>query len=516
MIAAVRGWLARTLPRPVARALFNLVYGRTGMQRGLKRAVDHTRLRVQHTELTEGEAAVSVAGGLLPARSVGRFSAVQAIADNRALVGGALKAAGIVFRDATLPGEMPTLDIAPEQLQQAVTAIAHAAVGRPVYVLSGSGEGPHPVTDVKPVPGEQLTFFEALEAGGVVLADQRHGCILSMVDGPRRTLPWYSDVIFPIDAVYTWVDGADPEWAAQKAEAWRRAVAEGTVNRGGYSEYSANEARFRQHDELRFSLRSLDYFAPWINHVYLVTAGQAPAWLDLGNPRVTLVHHRDIFADPDVLPTFNSHAIEAQLHRIPGLSEHFLYLNDDVFFGRHVEPELFFLGNGMTKMFPSSKAVDFGPGGPDDLPVDSAARRNRALLETAFGRTIAYKFQHVAHPQRVSTLARIEREFPAEIRATTSAKFRTPEDISVASAVAHYYGYLIGTTVPGRLSYRYCDISQPSAQGKLLRLLRDRNSDVFCLNEVDSTGLDQTDLDRMMLEFLTEYFPVPCSFEVQE
>lgn len=515
MIAAVRGWFARTLPRPIARALFNLVYGRTGLQRGIKRAVDHTRLRVHHTELTEGEAAVSVAGGLLPARSVARFSAVQAIADNRALLVGALKAAGIAFRDATLPGEGPTLDIAPGQLQQAVAAVAHAAEGRPVYVLSGKRHGPYPVTDAKPVPGEPLTIFEALEAGGVVLADQRHGCVLSVAAGPRRTLPWYSDVTFPIDAVYTWVDGADPEWAAEKAEAWRQAVDHGGDGGSRYSEYSANEARFRQHDELRYSMRSLDYFAPWINHVYLVTAGQAPDWLDLANPRITLVHHREIFADPGALPTFNSHAIEAQLHRIRGLSEHFLYLNDDVFFGRHVEPELFFLGNGLTKMFLSSKAVDFGPSSPEDLPVDSAARRNRALLEEAFGRTMSYKFQHVAHPERVSTLARIEQQFPDQIRATTSAKFRTPEDVSVASAVAHYYGYLIGTTVPGRLSYRYCDISQPSAQGKLLRLLRDRSSDVFCLNEVDSTGLDQTDLDRMMQEFLAEYFPVPCSFEVQ-
>ena len=181
-----------------------------------------------------------------------------------------------------------------------------------------------------------------------------------------------------------------------------------------------------------------------------------------------------------------------------------------------MDPELFFLGNGLTKMFLSNKAVDFGPGSPEDLPVDSAARRNRALLEEAFGRTMSYKFQHVAHAERVSTLARIEQQFPDEIRATTSAKFRTPEDVSVASAVAHYYGYLIGTTVPGRLSYRYCDISQPSAQGKLLRLLRDRSSDVFCLNEVDSTGLDPAELDRMLQEFLAEYFPVPCSFEVQE
>ncbi|MFD1214153.1 stealth family protein [Arthrobacter sp. GCM10027362] len=515
MIAELRGWFARTLPRPMVRTLFNLAYGRTGVQRGLKKAVDHTRLRAQRTGLTAGEAAVSVAGGLLPARTVSRFSAVEAIAGNRALVAGALDAAGITYRDETLPGEPPTLGITPEQLQPALAAVARAAADRPVYVLPATGDGPQAVADADPFPAGPVTVFEALEAGGVVLGNQRHGCVLSAAAGQRRKLPWYSSVTFPIDVVYTWVDGADPSWAAQKAEAWRQALLEGGGETSRYSEYAVNDARFRSHDELRYSLRSLDYFAPWINHIYLVTAGQVPHWLDRSNPRITLVHHREIFADPGVLPTFNSHAIEAQLHRIPGLSEHFLYFNDDVFFGRQVEPELFFHGNGLAKMFLSSRSVDFGPGSPGDLPVDSAARRNRALLEAAFGRTVTHKFQHVAHPERVSTLARIEREFAEQVQATTAAKFRTPQDISVPSALAHYYGYAIGAAVPGRLSYRYCDISQPSAQGKLLRLLRDRNADVFCLNEVDSTGLDPADLDRMVQEFLGEYFPVPSSFEVQ-
>jgi len=514
MIAQVRGWVARTLPAPVVRPLFNLVYGRTGAQQALKRAVGRLRLRARRTGFAAGGAAVVVAGKLLPARSVARFSAVETIAANRALVAGALDAAGIAYRDETLAGGPPTLGIEPAQLRQAVAAVARAAAGRPVYLLSGTGKTPQPVA-AGALPDGPVTVFEALEAGGMVLADQRYGCVLDPSSGHRRRLPWYWTVTFPIDAVYTWVDGTDPAWAGRKAEAWRQAVAEGADGGSRYSEYSANDARFRSHDELRYSLRSLDYFAPWINHVYVVTAGQVPAWLDQSNPRITLVHHEEIFADPGVLPTFNSHAIEAQLHRIPGLSEHFLYLNDDVFFGRHVDPELFFHGNELAKMFLSNATVDFGPGTPDDLPVDSAARQNRSLIEAAFGRTVSQKFLHVAHPERVSTLARIEHEFADQVHATTAAKFRTPQDISIPSALAHYYGYAIGASVPGELSYRYCDISQPSAQAKLLRLLRDRSADVFCLNEVDSSGKDPEELDCMVQEFLGEYFPVPSSFEVQ-
>ena len=39
-----------------------------------------------------------------------------------------------------------------------------------------------------------------------------------------------------------------------------------------------------------------------------------------------------------VLPTHNSHAVESQLHHIPGIAEHFLYSNDDMFFGRPLQP----------------------------------------------------------------------------------------------------------------------------------------------------------------------------------
>ena len=43
----------------------------------------------------------------------------------------------------------------------------------------------------------------------------------------------------------------------------------------------ASASRYRDNNELRYSLRSLAKFAPWIRHVYIVTNGQIPYWLDL-------------------------------------------------------------------------------------------------------------------------------------------------------------------------------------------------------------------------------------------
>lgn len=122
-----------------------------------------------------------------------------------------------------------------------------------------------------------------------------------------------------------------------------------------------SDSRFQDNEELRYSLRSIERFAPWVRHIFIVTNGQIPSWLNLDNPRVTLVSHKvrvhphelvyvvilffplqEIFPNHTHLPSYSSPAIESHLHRIPGLAQHFIYLNDDVMFGDHVWPEDFY------------------------------------------------------------------------------------------------------------------------------------------------------------------------------
>lgn len=104
-------------------------------------------------------------------------------------------------------------------------------------------------------------------------------------------------------------------------------------NKSSHGERDLSEQRFSDKYELKFSLRSLERYAPWIGHVYIVTNGQIPYWLDLDCDKVTVVSHSEIFTDSYDLPTFSSPAIESHLHRIPGLSTRFIYFNDDVFLG---------------------------------------------------------------------------------------------------------------------------------------------------------------------------------------
>ena len=135
-----------------------------------------------------------------------------------------------------------------------------------------------------------------------------------------------------VDLVFSWVDGSSSDFQRQRAAQ----MAEYVVGEG-----DDGPARYRHVDELRYALRSVHMYAPWVRRIFIATDSPAPSWL-LEHPKVTIVRSEEFFADPSVLPTHNSHAVEAQLHRIPGLAEHFLYSNDDMFFGRLVEPELFF------------------------------------------------------------------------------------------------------------------------------------------------------------------------------
>ena len=177
----------------------------------------------------------------------------------------------------------------------------------------------------------------------------------------------------PIDVVYTWVNGSDPIWLEKKTK-WALLYAEENSRReqkrmnesnahinnssniytptnqtNSTNSSSSNSAetadddnnRYRDSEELRYSLRSLEKYAPWIRHVYIVTDNQIPYWLNMQNPRLTVVSHQDIFPNISHLPVFSSPAIEVHLHRIPGLSRKFIYFNDDVFLGAPVHPDDF-------------------------------------------------------------------------------------------------------------------------------------------------------------------------------
>jgi hypothetical protein len=271
---------------------------------------------------------------------------------------------------------------------------------------------------------------------------------------------------------------------------------------------SSGEARFRSRDELRYSLRSLHLFAPWVRRVHIVTAGQTPAWLQ-ETPDVRVVDHREILP-ADALPTFNSHAIETALHRVPDLTEHFVYVNDDVFLARPTRAEQFFTPGGQSAVFMAPWPI--GLDGHDRRTFILAAHHNRALLRDRFGVTITRTLAHTPHPHRRSVLERLAEEFPEAVAATARSRFRSEHDVSVASSLAQHYGLLTGTAVEADLASRFVDLSNIAVERKLARL-NSREWDTFCLGDQHDYAIPTEEVGDLLHAFLESYFPVRPPWE---
>ena len=140
-----------------------------------------------------------------------------------------------------------------------------------------------------------------------------------------------------IDFVYLWVDGSDPIWQAKRNSLIGKTEEKSSVN---------CEGRYANNDELKYSLRSLEMYAPWIRKIFIVTDNQTPEWLDTTNPKIRIVDHKEILP-PQSLPCFNSQVIEHFICQIPGLAEHFLYGNDDMYINKPVTPNDFFNPDGL-------------------------------------------------------------------------------------------------------------------------------------------------------------------------
>jgi Stealth protein CR2, conserved region 2/Stealth protein CR3, conserved region 3/Stealth protein CR1, conserved region 1/Stealth protein CR4, conserved region 4 len=477
---------ARTPPRLVVTA-DRLAHGETGPQRRIGRRLPGRLAR----------------RGPVDAVQVRSFSAVETLRANLRTVTEALDRGDVAYTVLdTATMQRPVVVVTADRSMAAVAAMA---------ALSAAMA---PGVRVRPVGETVLRVFVEQAAGDLLLAGPELACDLVFA-GPD-THPPYADLVrspalditFPIDAVYTWVDGSDPAWLARKQAAWS------AQHPGSRHPLAANAARFTSREELRYSLRSLEMYAGWVREVFLVTDQQVPGWLRTDHPRLTVIDHREIFpADGSGLPTFNSHAIEARLHHIPGLADHYLYLNDDVFFGRPVAPDLFFAPGGASKFFVTPSALDDQPPSTSDRPVDAAAKVSRQLIEQAFQRDLRMKFQHVAHAQRRDVMTDLEARFAAELDRTVREPFRHPGDVSAAASLAHYYGLATDRAEPGDLTYLYCDIAERRAPIKLARLARERGADMFCLNDVGAATQVSHDPERLVRDFLTGYFPVASSFE---
>lgn len=307
-----------------------------------------------------------------------------------------------------------------------------------------------------------------------------------------------------IDLVYLWVNGNDPQWLAKRNACIGKTEEKSAVNCDG---------RYADNDELKYSLRSIEKYAPWIRRIFIVTDNQVPVWLDTANPKVRIVDHKEIM--PDVcLPCFNSAVIEHFLYKIPGLAEHFIYANDDMFINKPVTPETFFGKDGLpivrfnrrpfrkwTLLFKEKVQ------GKRLSNYVQTIRNSAELVEKKYGKYYGGKTHHNIDAYLRSDYEHAAKVFEDEIRTTLPNHVRSENDIqrNIYSyvALAEKRGHLHYVTQ--RTSFRL-HIQNESHYGKLERY----NPILFCMN--DSQYAKDCDRKRAAA-FLDKRFPEKSQYE---
>ena len=306
-----------------------------------------------------------------------------------------------------------------------------------------------------------------------------------------------------IDFVYLWVDGNDPKWIAKR---------NACIGEPSKDEKNC-KGRYESNDELKYSLRSLEKYAPWIRKIFIVTDNQVPEWLDTTHPKIQIVDHTEILP-AECLPCFNSVIIEHHLHKIPGLSEHFLYGNDDMYFNRPVTPDTFFAKDLLPitrfnrrpfrKWYLLFKTKVEGK----QLSNYLQTIHNAALLvEKKYGTYYSGKTHHNIDAYLKSNYEHTRQVFDKEISATLANHVRSANDIQrniysyvpLAEKRAHMQ------YVTQRTSFRFHIDNR-----KLYRKFEKYNPMLFCMNDSQFANDDDR---KCAIDFLGGLFPDKSQFE---
>lgn len=342
---------------------------------------------------------------------------------------------------------------------------------------------------------------------------QQPGCYLASDMLGTEPTHQYMD---PIDVIYTWVNHDDPDWqdVFKTAKDLQRKKTTGidTPALPHQEDTDAESlARFTNRDELRYSMRSVAQYMPWVRKIFIFTNCARPDWLTTSD-RIVWVQHDEVIP-PDFLPTFNSHAIETSLHLIPDLAENFIYLNDDFFINQPIPRSFFFSPNGLSNANLEDYGTVNGTINPDHKDYMNAARNGVALLQTKFGKTPTRLHKHAPYALKKSVLAEIETHFPDSIRQTRAAQFRSMSDLSLVSFFYHHYAFCSGRGTQAGYRAKLIQNSSANLAHEMKLISQGGNARTFCLNDGADSHTDN-DWNQIIFEFLQARFPIPIAEEI--
>lgn len=337
-----------------------------------------------------------------------------------------------------------------------------------------------------------------------------------------------------IDFVVTWLDSNDPEWQKEyikyKSEYTRTAY--------------TFAARYRDWDLFCYWFRAVENYAPWVNKVFLVTNGKFPDWINENHPKLVLVKHSD-YIPAEYLPTFNSHTIELHMNKIPGLSEHFVYFNDDCYLNAPVTPEYYFRKgmpcdcNAETILIPTKYSKENG------FFINFIKQTCIAVLNGHFsrrqvvkgnlwkwiglhvstlsrlitlcmtihphGRFLGFEDRHYEQPFLKSVIDEAWEEEP-DMLSKSCSRFR--EDVNVSPYLFRYWQFATNRFYPTKLNHGAKYVIMPEQIAMILKTLKNKRIWSLCANDTTRCSEEEFEkLKSLVQEAFNNKFPEKSDYE---
>lgn len=325
-----------------------------------------------------------------------------------------------------------------------------------------------------------------------------------------------------IDFVIPWVDGGDPEWRKVKNQ-YNPNLSE-----------DARDIRFRDWDLLRYWFRGVEQYAPWVHKIHFITWGHLPSWLDVNHPKLNIVNHKDYIPE-QYLPTFSSHVIELNMHRIKGLSENFVYFNDDMFILKNIEEKDFFVDDlpcdclvesAITPRIGEFSSILCENVGVINKHFEKKDLRNqgiqkffnpkykelliRTISTMPYHHIMGFYNPHICQSFRKDTFDEVWNEEYTILDETCKHKFRGQNDVS--QYLFRYWNLAKGEFVPKYPIGKLYNVREHTEQ--ICNAIENHSFKILTINDADCVD-NIEEKQGMIHKAFEKAFPVASSFELK-
>lgn len=327
-----------------------------------------------------------------------------------------------------------------------------------------------------------------------------------------------------IDFVITWVDNNDAQWQNEFAK---------------YKGQSGDtrSVRYRDTETLKYWFRSIEKYSPWVHKIYFVTCGQKPEWLNFNHPKLVHVKHED-YIPKEYLPTFSSHTIELNFHRIKGLSENFVYFNDDIFLNNETKPTDFF-DKGLPKdtavMVPNITLENppFLVPNVDTMVINRHFKKHKVifknlckffnfrydiynltnLLYTPSTYFLGFNTFHLANSFLKSTFEEVWKCESDILHQSSIHKFRQQMDVN--QWVFQYWQFCKGKFLPRspRIG-KFFIVNSRNDLDNVLSTIEKGKEKMICINDSSDMEMDFDVFKKELIDVFERKFPEKSSFEL--